>query len=120
MSKETMATKESTATTEEDKTVATKTTTATTANAESTKAVEEKKTVVYIGPTIPGVVAANTTFNNGLTETVKNATAETPAINTLIVPIDKLVQARVQLRQKNSVYDVCYNKVQQYIDKKGE
>lgn len=94
----------------------------TTTNTKNTKNTVEDvaaNTVVYIGPTIPGVVAANTTFNNGLTETVKNAIAEMPAINTLIVPVNKLVQARVQLRQKDSVYDVCYNKVRQYV-KKGE
>ncbi len=112
MSKETETSKETE--------VPTKSTSTTVKSTSATAKSTTVSTVMYIGPTIPGVVSANTTFNNGLTDLLKNAIAEMPAINTLIVPIEKLVQARVQLRQENSPYDVCYNKVRQYVNKKGE
>lgn len=76
-------------------------------------------TVVYIGPTIPGVVTTNTIFNNGISNELQILTGELPAIKELIVPVDKLVGARAKLRDRKSATSICYEKALLYA-KKGE
>lgn len=80
-----------------------------------------KEVVAYIGPTIPGVIAANTILNNGMTKELAAVKKEVPAVGTLIVPMGKLAQARKQMEIKDSPERICYEKVQQYLaEKKGE
>lgn len=77
--------------------------------------------VAYIGPTIPGVIAANTILNNGITKEIAAVKQDVPVIGTLIVPMRKLAQARKQMEVKDSPERICYEKMQQYLaEKKGE
>ena len=55
---------------------------------------------MYLGPSITGVAATGTVYNNGLTSQMQAATKEMPALNTLLVEIGGIVQARHDLRDK--------------------
>lgn len=81
---------------------------------------EEKKTVVYLGPEIPGVVAAGTVFTNGLTKKLEEKTKEFPAINMLLVPVKDVVKVKKELTKGASAVKICYQKVAEYAAKKGE
>lgn len=81
---------------------------------------EEKKTVVYLGPEIPGVVAAGTVFTNGLTKKLEEKTKELPAINMLLVPVRDVVKVKKELTKETSAVKICYQKVAEYAAKKGE
>lgn len=81
---------------------------------------EEKKTVIYLGPEIPGVVAAGAVFTNGLTKKLEEKTKELPAINMLLVPVKDVVKVKKELTKGTSAVKICYQKVAEYAAKKGE
>ena len=74
------------------------------------------KTVMYLGPSITGVAATGTVYNNGLTPQMQAAAEELPALNTLLVEIGGIVQARHDLRDKNSGVSICYRKAEEYAE----
>lgn len=74
------------------------------------------KTVMYLGPSITGVAATGTVYNNGLTPQMQAAAEELPALNTLLVEIGGIVQARHDLRNKNSGISICYRKAEEYAE----
>ncbi|MFR3250610.1 MAG: hypothetical protein ACLTQL_05835 [Eisenbergiella sp.] len=77
---------------------------------------EAGKTVMYLGPSITGVAATGTVYNNGLTPQMQAAAEELPALNTLLVEIGGIVQARHDLRDKNSGISICYRKAEEYAE----
>lgn len=72
------------------------------------------ETVVYVGPTIPGVASHNTVFNNGLTEEMKAAIEREPAFANLVVPIKRLAQAGQDIANKSGATYVFYEKAMEY------
>lgn len=74
----------------------------------------EKKTVVYLGPSIPNIVAENSIFRGELPEKIQNIQKELPVIKILFVPIEKLIAAKKELTENNSAKAICYNKVLEY------
>ena len=80
---------------------------------------EEKKTVVYLGPEIPSVVAVGTVFKNGLTKELEEKIKELPAINMLLVPVKDVVKVKRELTKETSAARICYQKVAEYAAKKG-
>lgn len=74
---------------------------------------KEKRTMVYIGPTIPGTVISGTIFNNGYPEKLKKAVEEKKALSMLLVPVYELAKARQDLKVSGSVLQVCYKKVEE-------
>ena len=79
-----------------------------------------KEVVIYVGPEIAEVVAANTIFNNGISNELENAIEKVPAIKKLIIPIKELSVARIQINTKDSALAICYKKVCEYAkEKKG-
>lgn len=90
------------------------------AEADTASVTETKRgLVIYIGPTIPGAVAQNTVFNNGITAALAEEAEKLPAIKSLIVPVEKLAAAQKEIKINNSALTVCYRMVEDYI-KKGE
>lgn len=85
----------------------------------ATSLVETTKSVMYIGPTIKGVVSQNTIFNNGLPSSLEEKKKEIPALYSLVVPIEQLAQARKELKERNSVIGTCYKQVLLYLNEKG-
>lgn len=77
----------------------------------SAKQATAKKTehVIYIGPTIKGVVQSNTAFTNGYPEKLKKYLEDNPIAKELIVPVKNLADARKQLKDVNSPLAVFFN-----------
>lgn len=75
----------------------------------------ESGTLVYVGPTVPGIVQENTVLNNGIPNRVMEKMAEIPAMKTLLIPVHKLAEAKKALRQQDSAESVCYVKVSEGI-----
>lgn len=84
---------------------------------------QETKTVkgplIYIGPSIVGVTTKGTVYKNGLTPQMSRAVEELPALNTLLVEIGRIAQARKDLKNKESAVSICYAKAEEYARKKG-
>ena len=78
-----------------------------------------KEPVIYIGPSIVGVATKGTVYKNGLTPQMGKAVEELPALNTLLVEIGKITQARKNLKNKESAVSICYAKAEEYARKKG-
>lgn len=80
----------------------------------------EPKTVVYAGPTIPGVVSTGTIYNNGLSAALQEAVKEEAAVGTMLVEVDKLAKTRAAIGRKDTPEAICYTKIEEYARKKGE
>lgn len=66
-------------------------------------------TVMYLGPTITGVVRHSTIFKDGvLPERVKECISQLPMIERLFVSLDKLPEAKKELNKKQSVLCTIY------------
>lgn len=78
-----------------------------------TSPVSEKKqgNVMYIGPTIVGIVRHSTVFKDGvLPEKVKGCVAELPMMEKLFVSIEEVPTALKELKKKQSVLATIYDK----------
>lgn len=72
---------------------------------------KEKKTLVYIGPAIKGVVSSGTVYNNGVPEALIQEMVEQPVIKSLLVPVEELADARRELTKPGSALKIIYDKV---------
>ncbi|WP_167955127.1 hypothetical protein [Anaerosporobacter faecicola] len=81
--------------------------------AEETKkaAKREPKQVIYIGPTIPGVIKNNTIFNNGVDQRVSERIKSQPELGGLLIDIEGLSDAQRQIALKKGAYYSLYSKV---------
>lgn len=68
---------------------------------------------IYIGPTIKNVVSESTIFSNGLTPQLKELMEQRSEVKMLIVPVDKLAEARKALLKKDSAESICYKKLEE-------
>lgn len=77
-------------------------------------ATEKKQgNVMYIGPTIVGVVRHSTVFKDGvLPEKAKKCVAELPMMEKLFVSIEEVPAALKELKKKQSVLATVYGKTQ--------
>lgn len=78
----------------------------------------EKKTMIYLGPTILGVITENSIFKGNLPEKIKNTIKEIPVMRSLFVPIENLISAKKELKENNSAKSICYNKMLEYKKEK--
>lgn len=76
------------------------------------KAAEEAGTLVYCGPTIPGVAKQFTFYRGGVTAGLKAAQERRPVLGGLTVPLDQLPEAMRQLREKTGPIYALYRKAQ--------
>ena len=61
----------------------------------------KRETVMYIGPTVRGVVINGTLFKDGkLPALVEKRTEEMPVLQSLFVPVSKLAEAQRELLRK--------------------
>ncbi len=72
-----------------------------------------KEAMIYIGPTVPGIVIAGTVFKNGYPQKLKKAIEEKKALSMLMVPVSGLAKARQVLKEPGSVLQICYEKVKE-------
>lgn len=69
------------------------------------------KAVVYCGPTIPGVAKQYTVYKNGVTAALKEKTMSTPALGSLIVPLEELPDVMRQMRTESGYIYALYQAV---------
>lgn len=62
------------------------------------QAAQEAATVVYCGPTIPGVANQFTFYRNGVPAAMEEKAEEIPAIRGLLVPLEQLPETMKKLR----------------------
>ncbi|MCI2105406.1 MAG: hypothetical protein LKK00_01615 [Intestinimonas sp.] len=69
------------------------------------KKTEWAATVVYCGPTVPGVAKQFTIYKGGIPKPLAEAIRKNPAMGGLVIPLDQLPDAMRQLREgSGSVY----------------
>lgn len=73
---------------------------------------------IYIGPTIMGVAGHNQIFSNGIPDALKEAVRECPPIGKLVVGVDGLSEAMMELQKKDLVLDICYQQAVKYEKEK--
>lgn len=70
---------------------------------------EKKGNLVYLGPTITGVVRHSAVFEDGvLPERTQKCVAEFPMMERLFVQIDEMPEAVKELRKEQSVLSTIY------------
>lgn len=74
--------------------------------------------VVYIGPTIPGVVMTNTILKEKGNE-LEQICEKMPEIKTLMVPVADLARARKELETEGTPAKICYNRAVEHLAEKG-
>lgn len=74
--------------------------------------ITEPATVVYCGPTIPGVAKHYTIYKDGIPATLEATKEEKPALGRLIVQLEELPEAMKQLREKKGPIFTLYKEVQ--------
>lgn len=62
------------------------------------KKAEQTATVVYVGPSIPGVANQFTFYREGIPATLAEAIKATPAMEGLVIPLEQLPEAMKMLR----------------------
>ena len=79
--------------------------------------VEKKETVIYIGPTISGVITRNTILNNGPTKSLKELLGKVPVLKEMLVPVEKLSEAMNSITVEGSAMNNCYKQVVKELKK---
>lgn len=69
------------------------------------------KQVMYLGPTMPGVVQENAVFKDGLPKAVSEMADSDKNFSRLLVPVGKVMEAKKQLKMEGSVLLVAYKNV---------
>lgn len=85
---------------------------------QKTKRKEEAKrgnvqgqTVMYLGPTIKGVAATGTLYNNGLPEGMKKEMEKQPLIRELLASVGQIAEKQKAIKDKRSAISVIYGKI---------
>lgn len=74
-----------------------------------TSAAKKQSNLVYLGPTITGVVRHSTIFKNGvLPQKLNECVAEFPLMKKLIVPVSDIATATKELNKEQSVLGTIY------------
>lgn len=87
--------------------------------AEKEKANKVPQQLIYIGPSIAGVVMTGTIFRNGIPKELKEIINQHPNVGYLIVPIEKLPQAIKEIGNQKGAMHILYEDVKQLKIKKG-
>ena len=77
-----------------------------------TKPAAEAGTLVYCGPTIPGVAKQFTSYQGGIPEALAAAQKQTPVLRALTIPLDQLPEAMKQLEMKHGRIYALYREAQ--------
>lgn len=72
---------------------------------------KETKQIIYVGPTIPGVIKSNTIFNNGVGDRVAERIKQQPELGGLLIDINNLSDAQRQIALKKGAYYSLYSKI---------
>lgn len=68
-------------------------------------------TVMYLGPSIKGVAATGTVYNNGLPKELEDEVGEQPFLKELLIPVGGIAEAQKALKDKGSALSIIYKKI---------
>lgn len=68
-------------------------------------------TVMYLGPSIKGVAATGTVYNNGLPKGLEEEVGKQPLLKELIIPLGGIAEAQKALKEKGSTISIIYGKI---------
>ena len=78
-------------------------------NTERENVQSKKEQLIYIGPSLPGgSLAQHTIFRDGIPKHIDEVLKKYPQVDTLIVPIAKLLEAQEELRRKGTAIQQAY------------
>lgn len=75
--------------------------------------------IVYIGPSIRGVVQTSAIFKNGLSSAMKQKVKEIPLLREMLIPAADLGKKRREMRVKGSATRSCYDRVVELLKNEG-
>lgn len=77
-----------------------------------------KEDLVYMGPSIPNVVRHSTVFKDGVFPSIlAEKIREFPLIQSIFVPVGKMVDVVKELKVKNSAFSIVYRTIEEEIRK---
>lgn len=68
-------------------------------------------TVMYLGPTIKGVAATGTLYNNGLPKEMEEEVKKQPLIKELLIPLGQIAEKQKALKDRGSAISTIYQKI---------
>ena len=78
---------------------------------ETKKAEQTAGSVVYCGPTVPGVAVQYTVYTNGTPTALAEAIKKKPILGGLVVPLDQLPEVRRQFHAGAGRYYTLYQRM---------
>lgn len=78
-----------------------------------------KESMMYVGPTIPGVAIQNTVYTE-MPEALEEAQKECPEFGNLYLPIMKYAMAEQMIRKKNGYIYTAYKKALEYKETRSK
>lgn len=74
--------------------------------------------VMYMGPTVTGIVRKDTIFDGELPDKVEEYRKKDIHFSRLLVPMSKALRARQQLDEEGSILAVAYSNVEKSISRR--
>lgn len=72
---------------------------------------EKNERLMYIGPTIHGVVKNGAVFSGGIPKILERLTEEKPVVKNLIVPLSGIVQAKKEAATEGTVAAIACQRI---------
>ena len=72
---------------------------------------KENKKVMYLGPTIRGVVKNGAVFEGGIPKNLEKIAGKKPIIQNLIVPLENIVDVSKNIRVEGTAEAIAFDKI---------
>lgn len=72
---------------------------------------KENKKVMYLGPTIRGVVKNGAVFEGGIPKNLEKIAGKKPIIQNLIVPLENIVDVSRNIRVEGTAEAIAFDKI---------
>lgn len=72
---------------------------------------KKEQAVMYLGPSVRGVVKSGAVFSGGIPGKLEKLTMEKPFMKCLIVPLSEIVRVKAAVAVEGTVEAVAYNRV---------
>lgn len=70
--------------------------------------------ICWLGPGVPGRLRTGTVYTDGAPDFLRQAAAESAAVNSLLVPLSQAAQVRAALERGAGAYPALYAKAQEF------
>lgn len=73
--------------------------------------IKKNESVMYLGPTIRGVVRSGAVFSDGIPERLERLAGKKAFVKSLIVPLSRVVEAKKAINDEGTAEAVSYDKI---------